>query len=71
MVDNFIYANSLIENEIAKYDSNWHFIDIFQSMVDAEGRPKNELFVKDGLHLSEKGYRLWKEIIDNCISVNH
>lgn len=71
MIEHFLYANSLIENEIVKYDGNWQFISVFKQMVDDEGLPKQELFVKDGLHLSEKGYQLWKQIINNCISVNH
>jgi len=69
MVDQFLYANNLIESEIVKYDNNWHFINVFKSMVDVNGRPRSEYFVKDGLHLSGKGYQLWKEIINKSISV--
>ena len=71
IVDQFIQANNLIESEINKYDKNWHFIDVFTQMVDETGHPKNDFFVTDGLHLSEKGYELWKEAIYNSLTVNH
>ena len=36
------------------------YADIASSRCWAsDGKPRGELFVKDGLHLSEKGYRLW------------
>jgi lysophospholipase L1-like esterase len=28
-----------------------------------DGKPKEEHFVKDGLHLSEKGYAIWTEAV--------
>jgi lysophospholipase L1-like esterase len=65
------FTNSLIENEINKYNNNWHFIDVFSKMLDAGGRPNPIFFVNDGLHLSEQGYRLWKDIINNSIDSNH
>ena len=71
MVEQYLYANNLIESEIVKLDSNWQFINVFKHMVDATGKPKIEYFVKDGLHLSPKGYELWKGIINNYIAVNH
>jgi len=71
IADQFLYANNLIENEIVEYDNNWQFINVFKQMIDADGHPKQELFVKDGLHLSDEGYQLWKNIINNSIAVNH
>ncbi len=70
MVDQFKFTNNLIETEIVKYDANWHFIDVFKQMIDAQGRPKKEYFVSDGLHLSEKGYQLWKEVLNSYIAGN-
>jgi len=37
-------------------------------MLDSAGKPKPELFAPDGLHLSEKGYALWRDIVFNFIS---
>ena len=63
MVDQFKYTNNLIESEIIKYDGNWKFIDIFKKMLDKSGKPNLDLFMEDGLHMSEKGYKLWKDIV--------
>lgn len=35
------------------------FIDVVPLMLRADGTPDPELFVKDGLHLSETGYAIW------------
>ncbi len=68
IADQFKYTNNLIETEIVAYNNNWHFINIFKEMLDADGRPKNEYFLNDGLHLNEAGYNLWKEIINAHIN---
>lgn len=35
------------------------YVDIAKPMLGEDGKPRPELFVKDGLHLSEKGYEVW------------
>jgi len=70
MIGQFKFTNNLIEAEIIKYNNNWKFIDIFKVMLDAAGRPQRKYFLDDGLHLSEAGYKLWKQIINNAINVN-
>ena len=65
IIDKFRYTNDLIKSEINQYHPNWKFIDVFSAMLDpVSGKPKAELFQEDGLHLSEKGYALWKEIVN-------
>ena len=39
------------------------FINVYSFMVDAKGNPKEELFIEDRLHMNEKGYAIWKRII--------
>ncbi len=70
MANVFKFTNKLIDEEIVKDDNNWHFIDVFNKMLDASGRPNKEYLADDGLHLSAKGYQLWKEIINVYITVN-
>ena len=70
LIEQFKYTNQLIENEIIRLDNNWQFINVFKEMVDAAGKPKTELYVKDGLHLSNAAYSLWEEVINNSIAVN-
>ena len=67
MANVFRFTNSLIEKEIKTYAANWHFVDVFSPMLDTGGKPRPELFAFDGLHLSVKGYALWRAIILNCI----
>jgi len=66
LVHQFEYTNQLIEDEIGKYD-NWSFIDIFTKMLDGSGKPRTDLYIEDGLHLSKKGYQLWKEIVNSFL----
>lgn len=68
MIDQFKYTNNLIETEIITRNDNWHFINVFKEMIDPAGRLKKEYFLNDGLHLSENGYKLWKEIINKHIN---
>lgn len=49
--------------DFLKHESNAAYIDIFTPMMDAEGRPKQDLFLGDNLHLNKKGYALWTDII--------
>ena len=45
-------------------DGNAEFIDIAEAMLaGTDGPPAADLFVKDGLHLSKKGYALWNDVI--------
>ncbi|WP_291118660.1 SGNH/GDSL hydrolase family protein [Hydrogenophaga sp.] len=39
------------------------FIDVFSSMLGADGQPRPELFLGDRLHLNAEGYALWQRII--------
>ena len=55
-------ANGLIKDYIGQSDGLL-FIDVFAPMLNAEGEPRPELFIQDGLHLNEKGYALWTSII--------
>lgn len=70
IVDKFTQTNTLISNEIQKH-ANWHYVDIFSAMLDANGYPKKEYFTEDRLHLSAAGYSLWKQIVYAAISSNN
>ena len=55
-------ANGLIEAHAAT-EPLLSFIDIATPMIGEDGRPRPELFIADGLHLSAEGYDLWREAI--------
>ena len=55
-------ANLLIQTHVLQHD-NLDFIDVHTAMLDNDGRPRPELFVRDQLHLSAEGYGLWRQIV--------
>ena len=65
-------ANALIE-EYSRSDERLLYVDLATPMLTGDdGRPPASLFIEDGLHLSEEGYRLWTKIlmpvIDQCLA---
>jgi len=51
-------ANALIQQHIKA--SPWiEFVDIQDQMLGPDARPRRELFVADGLHMTPAGYRVW------------
>lgn len=39
------------------------YIDVDAAMLDAQGKPRADLFRWDGLHMNSKGYAIWTSII--------
>ena len=39
------------------------FIDSYRAMLGADGKPREEMFTADRLHMNDKGYRLWTELV--------
>ena len=37
------------------------FVDVFHSMLGQDGKPLNDIFLSDNLHMNAKGYAIWKE----------
>ena len=61
--ENIKQTNALINDEINK-SSQFVFVDIYGAMLDEEGYPDKDYFEEDGLHLSKKGYEVWKRILE-------
>jgi lysophospholipase L1-like esterase len=59
------YTNQLIKQEIEKNNGNQYYLDIFDHMLGANGQPVKEFFEADGIHLTRKGYLIWKEVLLN------
>src|SRR5205814_378898 len=55
-------ANRLI-SEYVKSDKRLTYVDIFSKMLDANGKPREELFIADKLHMNALGYAIWTEAI--------
>lgn len=59
-------ANALVL-ELTKKDEQVKYIDIVPLMFGKDGKPDPELFVADGLHMSEAGYAKWNEMVKKAI----
>jgi lysophospholipase L1-like esterase len=67
LVDKVRTANEMIRAYSAS-DPRLSYVDVFTPMLGADGKPREELFVADRLHLSEQGYALWKEILNPAVT---
>lgn len=55
-------ANALIK-AVTETDERLAYVDIDAPMIGPDAKPRKELFAKDGLHLSPKGYELWTQLV--------
>ena len=53
-----ITANRLIKNFLAT-KKNTAFVNVWALMLDKNGKPREELFVADRLHMNDEGYAVW------------
>lgn len=61
-IDSIRAANRLIQQYV-QTDNLLDYIDIDAPMIGEDGKPKKSLFLDDGLHLNEEGYRLWTQLL--------
>ena len=40
------------------------FIDVYPAMLNEDGSPIAEIFIKDNLHMNAQGYQIWQKIIE-------
>jgi|SRR5690349_5933888 len=40
------------------------FVDIWKPMLDEQGAPRKELFLKDMLHMNKQGYAIWQKALE-------
>ena len=55
-------ANDLIRNFVAQR-SHASFVDVYHMMLNQQGRPIDNLFIGDKLHMNAKGYKIWQQAI--------
>ena len=39
------------------------FVDVWTPMLDQDGMPRAELFLKDQLHMNDSGYEIWNKLV--------
>jgi lysophospholipase L1-like esterase len=62
IVDKVREANRLVRASCDR-DDRLGFVDVDGPMIGWDGKPRADLFVADGLHLSPKGYALWNLLV--------
>ena len=55
-------ANALVRQYCATHP-NLTFVDIVPQMLGADGKPRKELLVEDGLHMTPAGYKIWNDAL--------
>lgn len=68
IIEQIRYTNKIIAEEIERMNDGTFFINIFDKMLDDKRLPKNDLFEAEGLHINDKGYALWKKVIDETLA---
>ena len=59
-------ANALVK-EFCATDERLGFVDIVPPMLGEDGRPREELFVKDRLHLAPAGYEILTDAVKKAV----
>jgi len=55
-----------LNSKIEKYCNNHKnitYIDVYSHMLNDKGTPDPDLFLSDSLHMNEKGYEIWKDLV--------
>ena len=56
-------GNQLISEFLAQQE-NTQYVDIVPLMLDADGKPRTDIFLKDMLHMNKDGYKLWQKTLE-------
>lgn len=66
MFDAQTKANALVK-QFSSADPRLGYIDVVPRMLGADGKPNPEHFVKDGLHMTDKGYEVWAAVVNKAL----
>ena len=55
-------ANALVR-QYCNTHPNLTFVDIVPQMLGPDGKPRKELLVEDGLHMTPAGYKVWNDAL--------
>jgi lysophospholipase L1-like esterase len=47
-----------------------HYIDVVPPMLGADGKPRPDLFIEDGLHMTPAGYDIWTRLVGGAVFRN-
>lgn len=69
LVDKVRAANTLVR-EYAGTDERLGFIDVDGPMLGWDEKPRKDLFIADGLHMTPKGYDVWTALVRPFLDSN-
>ena len=69
LVDKVRAANALVR-EYAASDERLGFIDVDGPMLGWDEKPRKDLFVADGLHMTARGYELWTALVRPFVQID-
>lgn len=55
-------TNALLRKACEK-DPKLTFIDVASAMFDANGKLREDIFLRDKLHMNRKGYEIWRDVV--------
>ena len=67
LIDKIRAANALVRT-FAETDDRLGYIDVDGPMLGWDEKPRKELFVADGLHMTPKGYEVWTVLVRPFLS---
>ncbi len=56
-------ALNMAFHRLCSNEDKVQFMDIWDPMLDQNGRPKSHIFVQDSLHMNSTGYKIWADKI--------
>ena len=62
LVDKVRAANTLVR-DFAATDERLGFVDVDGPMLGWDEKPRKDLFIADGLHMTAKGYEVWTALV--------
>jgi lysophospholipase L1-like esterase len=60
LVDQMRETNRRVQQLVAADPAHLAYVDVFTPMLGTDGKPRPELYVADGLHMTRAGYEIWK-----------
>ena len=63
LMPKMLEGNLLIKNFLKKKKKT-SFVDVYYSMLEADGKPIESIFLEDKLHMNAKGYAIWQKLIE-------
>ncbi|MBI1311246.1 hypothetical protein GC176_08055 [bacterium] len=62
LIEKIREANAAVK-AICEQNDRLEFVDVDAPMLGDDGTPRPELFLKDGLHMTEAGYEIWANLV--------